>query len=390
MIFEGEIRRCYPIDFDFADYDPVLQYNLQYFGDDGGDDKTEEPTPRKLEDARKDGQVAKSRELNSAFGLMALFVSLKLFVGSMGSEFIALFNTFYNRIPDVIDDSAGGFSIVTCNYFFDYCIYRIIIMCLPLYLIAIVIVVVVSIFQVGWKVSTKPMQPKLSKINPLSGFKRIISKDSLFELAKSIVKVVVIAIVAYLYIRDNFDFIFVLYDIPLMQAIGLFGNHAINLGIRISAIFLIIGVVDFIYEKRKFHKNMMMTKQEVKDEYKNTEGNPEAKNKQRQVMRQASMRRMMASVPQADVIITNPTHIAVALQYKPGEFTAPIVVAKGEDHLAERIKKVAAENDVEIVENKPLARMIYMNVEIGDMIPPELYQAVADVLAYVYKIKNKL
>ena len=186
------------------------------------------------------------------------------------------------------------------------------------------------------------------------------------------------------------DFIFVLYDIPLMQAIGLFGNMAIDLGIRISVVFMIVGIVDLIYQKRKFHKDMMMTKQEVKDEYKNMEGNQEVKGRQRQVMRQASQRRMMQAVPQADVIITNPTHLAVALQYTPGEHKAPVVVAKGEDYLAQRIKDVARENEVEIVENKPLARMLYMNVEVGDLIPPDLYQAVADVLAYVYKIKHKL
>ena len=365
----------------------LLQYDLQFFADDAGD-KTEEPTGHKLDKARDEGQVAKSKELNSAFGLVTLFICMKLFMETIGEGFLSLFETLYTRIPDVVSQSKGGFSTITNVYFFRYSLLRMILMMLPLFIISCAVVIIVSIYQVKWKISTKPLEPKLSKFNPISGFKRIFSKDALFELLKSILKIGVIIIVSYLYLRDNMDFIFVLYEIPLFQAIGLFGNLALNLGLYVSIVFMIVGILDYIYEKRKFHKNMMMTKQEVKDEYKNIEGNPEAKQKQKQIMRQASQRRMMQAVPQADVIITNPTHLAVALSYKPGETPAPVVVAKGEDYLARKIKDIAAENGIEIVENKPLARMLYLNVEVGDMIPSELYQAVADVLAYVYKLKH--
>ena len=200
----------------------------------------------------------------------------------------------------------------------------------------------------------------------------------------------VIAIVAYNYIKGNMDFLFVLYDIPLWQAIGIFGSLSIDLGIRIGLVFIIVGVVDFIYQKHKFHKDMMMTKQEVKDEAKNAEGSPEVKNAQKQKMREASRRRMMQAVPQADVIITNPTHLAVALSYTPGVDDAPIVVAKGEDYLARRIKEVGRENGVEIVEDKPLARMLYSSTEVGDPIPAELYEAVADILVHILQLKNKI
>ena len=177
---------------------------------------------------------------------------------------------------------------------------------------------------------------------------------------------------------------------PLSQAIGLMGNLIIDLGFRVAIAYMIIALADFIYQKRKFTKDMMMTKQEVKDEFKNSEGSPEVKSAQKRRMMEASRRRMMQAVPQADVVITNPTHYAVAVKYDAEEAEAPIVVAKGADFVAQRIKELARESGVEIVENKPLARMLYANVEVGELVPPELYKAVAEVLAYVYHLKGKI
>ena len=170
---------------------------------------------------------------------------------------------------------------------------------------------------------------------------------------------------------------------------GLVLETVLDMGFRIAILYIVVGVADYAYRKWKFHKDMMMTKQEVKDEYKNSEGDPQIKGKIRQKMREVSQRRMMQAIPQADVVITNPTHFAVALKYDLEIATAPIVVAKGADLLAQKIKDIARENEVEIVENKPLARMIYHNVELGSMIPPELYQAVAEVLAFVYNVKEQ-
>ena len=245
----------------------------------------------------------------------------------------------------------------------------------------------VSILQVGWKVSSKPMQPKLDRFNPVNGFKRIISKDSIFELFKSILKIGLIIYVAYTSIKDEVNDIFILYDMPLDQAISLCGDVIINAGFKISLVYLVVGIADFVYQKYRFNEEMKMTKQEVKDEYKNTEGNPEIKGRQRQRMREASRRRMMQDVPKADVVITNPTHLAVAIKYEPEVNRAPVVLAKGEDYLAQKIKEAAKENHIEIVENKPLARMLYANVDIGSEIPPELYQAVAEILAMVYNTR---
>ena len=259
---------------------------------------------------------------------------------------------------------------------------------LPFMAFGFVVTLLVSIVQVGWKVSTKPMKPELSKLNPLNGFKRIFSKDSLFELVKSILKIVIIIYIAYTSIKDNANDLFALYDLGLNQAVALVGTLIINTGIKISIVYLVIGLADFIYQKHKFNEDMKMTKQEVKDEYKNTEGDPQIKGRQRRKMQEVSQKRMMQDVPKADVVITNPTHFAVALKYEAEVSSAPVVLAKGEDYLAQKIKEVARENKIEIVENKPLARMLYHNVDVGAEIPPELYQAVAEVLAAVYKAKN--
>ena len=194
----------------------------------------------------------------------------------------------------------------------------------------------------------------------------------------------------YNYIKDKAEYLFFLYDMPLLQALRLVGDFVINLGIRISIVYIVIAVADFIYQKVKFKKDMMMTKQEVKDEYKQQEGDPQVKGKIRAKMREVSQRRMMQALPQADVVITNPTHYAVAIKYDPEQYDAPIVLAKGEDYLAQKIKEVAREHNVEIVENKPLARMLYANVDVGQLVPPELYQAVAEVLAFVYQLKGKI
>lgn len=211
----------------------------------------------------------------------------------------------------------------------------------------------------------------------------------MFELLKSVVKITVITLVAYNSIKDHKNELFVLYDLELNQAIALIGNIILDTGLKIGIVYLIVGLADYAYQKHKFSEDMKMTKQEVKDEYKNTEGDPTIKGQQRKRMQEASQRRMMQDVPKADVIITNPTHLAVAIRYDSTESDAPVVIAKGEDYLAQKIKEVAREHSIEIVENKPLARMLYHNVDIGSQIPPELYQAVAEVLATVYKANGQ-
>ena len=366
----------------------ILPYNLQWFADGEGGEKTEPATQKKLEDARKEGKVARSKDLTQGIDLLVLFLLIKVFVGYMGDRFMGLFQSTLGRMAEFMSVNQNYVSMQAFSTVLNNAILELFLLIWPFLVFGFVITFIVTVYQVGWKVTTKPMEPKFSKFNPVNGFKRIFSKDSLFELFKSIVKVGVIAYVAYSNLIDEADNLLVLYEISLNQAIALVGNIIIEFGIEISIIFIVIGLIDFIYQKWKFGEDMKMTKQEVKDEYKNTEGNPEIKGRIRQKMREASQRRMMQDVPKADVVITNPTHFAVAIKYDAEVSKAPIVVAKGEDYLAQKIKEVARENNVEIVENKPLARMLYHNVDIGAEIPPELYQAVAEVLAMVYHMKN--
>ncbi len=366
-----------------------VQYDLQFFAKEGpGGEKTEPATSKKLSDARSEGQVCKSRELDQALALVGLFLTLKVTVSSMGSTFMEVFSDIYNKIPET--EAAREFTSITVMSYMQHAALLSLKLAGPFFAAGFLIAFLSNLVQVKWKVSTKPLKPKLDKFNPINGFKRMFSKDSLFELLKSIVKIVMIAIIAYTSIRSHTQEIFVLYHITLNQAIAQIGTIVIDVGLKIAFVYCVIGAADYLYQRHEFNEDMKMTKQEVKDEMKNSEGDPQIKSRQRQRMQEASRRRMMQDVPQADVVITNPTHYAVALKYDAGTGTAPILVAKGADLIAQRIKEIAKENKVEIVENKPLARMIYTNVEIGREIPPELYQAVAEILAAVYRARNKV
>ena len=366
----------------------ILEYNLQFFAKEGaGGEKTEEPTTKKLKDSRKEGQVARSREIGNCLLLLTLFVILKVWIGRLGSSLTQEFTAVYNKIPE-ISKSRGGLDEIGLYGLIQDVLQEMLIILLPILLVAFAVAFLSDLVQVKWAPTAKPLKPKFNKLNPISGFKKVFSVQAVVELLKSLLKIVLISYIVYTTLKDSVGFIFLVYDMPLMQAIRNAGNIVINLGIKVSAFYVIIAAADFIYQKWKFNQDMKMTKQEVKDEYKNTEGDPQIKGRIRQKMREVSQRRMMQSVPQADVVITNPTHYAVALSYDPDKYDAPYIVAKGEDYLAQKIKEVARENHVEIVENKPLARMLYHNVDIGAQVPPELFQAVAEVLAMVYSMRG--
>ena len=364
----------------------VLHYNLQWFAADGeGGEKTEPATDKKLRDARDEGKVAKSKELTAAFDLIVLFLVLKVFMSFVGEKLLGFFSYIYNRMPDFLNETQKDMSSVTVRNVMNDIILQFLLTCLPVFIFGVVVTILVSIVQVGWKVTTKPMAPKLDKFNPINGFKRIFSKDAIFELIKSVLKIGVILYMAYSSIKSHQNDIFILYELPLKRAVALVGDIIINTGLKISIVYLIVGIVDYIYNKHKFNEDMKMTKQEVKDEFKNTEGDPAIKGQQRKRMQEASQRRMMQDVPKADVVITNPTHFAVAIKYDADTNQAPVVTAKGQDYVAMKIKEIARDNNIRIVENKPLARMLFHNVELGAEIPPELYQSVAEILAMIYK-----
>jgi flagellar biosynthetic protein FlhB len=358
----------------------LIQYNLQFFAKEGpGGEKTEDATSKKLKDARGEGQVAKSQELIMAASLFGLFITLKYYVGALGNKFIETFHVTYNKLSEL---AANDFDNIVAHGLFIDIVKMCLLMILPIFLSAFVVAFLSNIIQFKWEVTTKPLMPKFSKLNPITGFKRMFYMDKLMELVKSILKIGVISYVSYDTLKDEWGVIVEFYDLSLNQSLSLIGEMAISLGVKISSIYLIIGFADLFYQKRKFKNDMRMTKQEIKDEYKNSEGDPAIKGKIKQKMREVSRRRMMQDLPKAD--------LAVAIKYDKDQSEAPIVLAKGADYVAEKIKEIARENKIEIVENKPLARMLYYNVDIGSEIPTELYQMVAEVLAYVYGLKNKL
>lgn len=369
----------------------LLEYNLQFFAKEGpGGEKTEPATEKKLKDARNEGQVAKSKEIANGLGLLALFLILRFYAGYMGTTFLSLFSNIYNQMPSIVTFWNGNMSWTDVGILYKQMLLQTLIIILPILLIGVLIAFLSDVAQVKWVVTGKPLKPKFSKLNPLSGFKRIFSVNSVMELLKSVAKIILISAICYSYLKNRWQDVYLLYDMPVLQAMQLLLETVTDLGIRVSGFYMIIAFADYVYQKYKFNQDMKMTKQEVKEEYKQTEGSPEVKGKIKQKMREASQRRMMQNLPQADVVITNPTHFAVAIKYDPEVADAPIVIAKGEDYLAQKIKEVAKEHSIEIVENKPLARMLYANVDIGQAIPPELYQAVAEVLAFVYKLKGKI
>ncbi len=368
----------------------VLRMNLQFFADSDAGDRTEPATAKKLNDARKEGQVAKSSEIVNSVMLISFFVVLRVTVGFMAEQLMDGFPNFYNRISTLAVSKQVDTSLGAVNSLFQEGILELIIAVIPVFAAGFLIAFIGNVVQVKLVVTAKPLMPKFSKLNPINGFKRMFSLQSLINLMKSVLLVAIIGLVSISTIKDNYGLLMNIMDYSLTDAVIQIGTMVLDLAIKISAIYLAVGFVDLIYQKRKFAKDMRMTKQEVKEEFKQTEGDPQIKGQIRRRMREASQRRMMQQLPEADVVITNPTHLAVAIKYDvESRLSAPIVIAKGEDYLAQKIKEVAGEYDIEIVENKPLARALYYNVDIGAEIPQELYEAVAEVLAFVYQLKGK-
>lgn len=367
----------------------LIPLNLQFFAEDsGGSEKTEKATPKKKEKAREEGQVAKSQEVSTAFLLLAAFFALRMFAGVIERGVFGIFGTQLDLIAGGMEHMETVFIANHLAWLFG----RVLIMSAPMFLVAIIIGVVTNIVQVGWKITTKPMMPKFSKLNPIKGFKKIFSLQSLMNLVKSILKLSVIGAVVFVMMRGAIDDTLpVLLGMEVGTAIVIIGNFIVNMGIAIGALYLFIAAMDFAFTRWKHAKDLRMTKHEVKMEYKQQEGDPLIKGQIRKKMREVSMRRMMQNVPQADVIITNPTHYAVALKYDLlGPLSAPVLVAKGVDFMAQRIREAGIEHNITIVENPPLARAIYEDVEVDKEIPQELYVAVAEIMAYVFQLKNRV
>jgi len=360
---------------------------LDFFADGGGGgEKTEKATPKKKEQARKEGQVAKSQEIGTAISSIVVFFSMGLFAPFMFAESTNVFLTVFDLMLNLENISDMHFALDFVVYMFT----QTLIISMPIFAIAFFLGFVVNFVQVGWHPTAKPLMPKFSKLNPISGFKKIFSMNSILELFKSLFKFGIITLVIYNELIMEFNNMFMFVNMPLITSLQYAGQLVIRLGIVVGVWFIFIAAVDFAYQKYKHGKDLRMSKQDIKDEFKQSDGNPQIKGKIKQKMREASMRRMMQDIPHADVVITNPTHFAVVIKYDRASTGAPKVVAKGADHLAKRIKDVAKENNISIIENKQLARALYATVDVGKEIPPELYKAVAETLAFVYKLKNKV
>lgn len=359
----------------------LVKINLQYFAD---EEKTEKATPKKRREAREKGQVFQSKEVNSAIILILSFFALKLFGGYIIEKLLNFITVIYDNY--ILDTDL--FTIQGANLLMLRCISFIAILIGPVVMVIFLTGLTVNFAQVGFLFTTKTLEFKLSKLNPIEGFKRIFSKKSIVELLKSFLKIFVIGYVVYSYVQKQMDVIFNVIDMNTESIVTNIGGLVVGIGLRAGGILIVLSVFDYAYQWWDHEKNLKMSKQEIKEEYKQTEGDPLIKSKIKEKQRQIAMRRMMQDVPKADVIITNPTHYAIALKYDKDKFAAPYIIAKGKDLVAQNIKKIASENDVPMVENKPLAQMLYKNVEIGEVIPEELYQAVAEVLAYVYSLKG--
>ena len=359
--------------------------DLQFFSAES-EGRTEKATPKKKDDARKKGQVAKSTELNTAI-LIIGFCSVSLVLGGyMLSGIKDSMTTGINKVGEVFinRETSQYVQLVLMDAVVD-----ILWICVPLWLCLVIIGFIISYVQVGYKVSFEPMKVKFSKMNPINGIKRMISKDMIISLLLSVAKVTVLGSIVYNLIIGKIPEFIRFYELTLEQILKIIAMTVVQMGFFVGGAFLVLAVLDYVYQRYKHSESIKMTKQEVKEEYKNAEGDPQIKSKIKQKMREGSMRRMMQAIPEADVIITNPTHFAIAIKYDESKGTAPIVVAKGVDYVAQKIKEKAKEHHIEIVENKPLARALYYTVDLNKEIPPELYGAVAEVLAFIYNLQNK-
>lgn len=362
-----------------------LRMNLSFFKDGPGGEKTETPTPKKRKQARDEGQVALSQEVAPAFTYIILFTAFGMLAPGMYHNLRSLFMYSFQSAET---SAANMLDVHYAGAFIGSMLIQGVLISLPLLLIAMLIGFLSGYAQVGWNPSSKKLKLKFNKLNPIEGLKRMFSFQAIMNFLKSLFKMIIIGLVINSVLQDEISELPGLMNLTIMEAVAHIGNLIITLGITVGIWFIVVAAADYAYQRYKNEKDMKMTKYEVKQEYKQNEGDPHIKGKIRQRMQEASMRRMMQSVPEADVIITNPTHYAVAIKYDRGGATAPVVTAKGVDFLAQKIKDKAREHGIQTVENKPLARALYDTVDIGREIPPELYQAVAEVLAYIYKLKQ--
>lgn len=353
-------------------------------GEEGGD-KSEEPTPHRLREAREKGQVAKSKEITTAVLLLLSYYLFRYTGEFTWRELAGMAQGIFSQIPA----SANEFSLSFVAYIFLIGLRAFALSLMPIFAVTFVAALLAEALQTGLVFSIDPLQPKLERLNPLEGFKKLFSIQGLVETIKSILKILVVFYIAWAAIKEDLPFVMVLMDGQPWDALVLGGSIAYKVAMRVGTFYVLIAILDYFYKRWEYMRGLKMTRQEIKEEYKRLEGDPQVKQRMRDLQRQVAYQRMMSSVPQADVVVTNPTHVAVALKYDQGKMKAPLLLAKGERKNAEKIKQIAEANEIPIVENEPLARSIYRTSNVGQEIPRVLYQAVAEVLAYIYKQKRE-
>ncbi|MCM3745995.1 flagellar biosynthesis protein FlhB [Paenibacillus pasadenensis] len=353
--------------------------NLQLFNG----EKTEDATPKKKQEARDKGQVAKTHELPGAFIILFVFGSFYMLGGFYKERVYRLFGSLFNDWLTLELTDGNVMSL-----FYNIMV-QILILLSPILLLAFIAALLVNYAQVGFLLTGEPLKPDFKKLDPIKGFKNIFSMRSVVEFLKSILKLVVVGIVVFMAIWGEWDRILLLGHVPIESIFAFTSGLTLKLGMQFAMLLVVIAVLDYFYQRYEHEKGLRMSKQDIKDEYVKTEGNPLIKGKIKERQRKMALQRMMQEVPKADVVITNPTHYAIAIKYDGSKMEAPVILAKGVDYVALRIREIAKENGVTTMENRPLARALYDRADIGDTIPADLFQAVAEVLAYVYKLKGR-
>lgn len=354
----------------------------------GAGEKTEKATPKKRRDTRKKGQVLKSQEVNTTFCTAVMFGLLFVIWPNFVQQLTGIFNEFFG--PGLIIRAGGTLNNNEIVEILQHMILTLVGVMFPIVITALLAGVAINLIQVRFLFTTEPLKIKLNKLNPAKGLKELVSPKKLVELAKNILKIVVVGLVAYT------EYVNLLEKFPTYIGQDIYISFidimrtSFMIALRMCIAMVFISVADFLYQRWKYEKDIKMSKQEVKDEFKMMEGDPKIKGKIRQKQLQMSAMRMMSQVPEADVVITNPTHYAIALRYNTPTDKAPVVIAKGQDYIAAKIREAAEEHGIAIVENPPLAQTLYATCEIDDEIPEDLYQAVADILVFVFKQKGKL
>jgi len=346
------------------------------------EEKTEPATPHRRHEARKKGQVARSSDLNAAIVLLAIIVLIYALRDYLGVNIVGYVQHILSQEMTSTINSDQIFDIYRLTLYLCFKIMA------PILVIAILFGLAANFLQVGFIFASEAVEPKLSNIDPIEGLKKIFSKRALFDFLKTLLKILVIGLVIYYLVKNDLPNLLQLINMDTGRTIDYLEKIIYKICITSCLAFLIIAALDFAYQKWQFSQTLKMSKYEIKKEMKQTEGDPLIKAKLREKQRLIAMRRMMQSVPEATVVITNPTHLAVALKYDDKVMQAPQIIAKGADHIAVRIKEKAVENKIPIYEDKPLARSLYKGSEIGDYVPVELYHAVASVLAAIYSLKR--